>query len=48
MKHFEKLSGEEMKAINGGDEYTYKKGYQVGEFFGKIAGIMDRFVEIFK
>lgn len=34
--------------INGGNENTYNKGNEVGEFFGKIGKMLDNFFEIFK
>ena len=48
MKKLEKIRKNELLLINGGDEYTYNKGAELGEFMGKVAGMIDRFIEIFK
>jgi hypothetical protein len=48
MKNFAELNKENLLLINGGDEYTYNKGYEVGEFFGKLFGMLDRFIETIK
>jgi hypothetical protein len=48
MKKLVELKKELLLEINGGSEQTYNTGYKVGEFFGKIGAMLDRFVEIFK
>lgn len=48
MKNLIELNKEDLLLIDGGDEYTYKKGYEMGEFFGKFFGMLDRFIETIK
>ncbi len=47
MKRFIEKEKEFLMEVNGGNEYTYNKGYKVGEFLGKVGSMMDRFFEIF-
>lgn len=47
MEKMNLLNKDDLLMINGGDEYTYNMGYKIGEFWGKVGGMLDRFVEIF-